>query len=183
MPLVTRFADFLRDLQQLEKAALPNHGSLILDAFTRHSPFGCGAVYLREGRGGGMRLAAKSQSYVAPEILEDDAAPDAPVVVPIRTSKDHFGVVALSGDAASDEDLQMLRIAGAYLGTVLNNQRLAQEMREGDFQLKYRLWELESLYDIGLSIAGTLNIDELADEVLFRMISLINARRAALLLR
>src|SRR5204862_1297165 len=39
------------------------------------------------------------------------------------------------------------------------------------------------LYDIGLSIAGTLNIDELADEVLFRMISLINARRAVLLLR
>jgi sigma-B regulation protein RsbU (phosphoserine phosphatase) len=56
-------------------------------------------------------------------------------------------------------------------------------MREGDFQLKYRLWELESLYDIGLSIAGTLNIDELADEVLFRMISLINARRAVLFLR
>jgi len=42
---------------------------------------------------------------------------------------------------------------------------------------------LESLYDIGLSIAGTLNIDALADEILFRMISLINARRAALFLR
>jgi sigma-B regulation protein RsbU (phosphoserine phosphatase) len=58
-----------------------------------------------------------------------------------------------------------------------------QETREGDFQLKYRLWELESLYDIGLSIASTLNIDELADEILFRMISLTNARRAALYLR
>ena len=58
-----------------------------------------------------------------------------------------------------------------------------QETREGDFQLKYRLWELESLYDIGLSIASTLNVDELADEILFRMISLTNARRAALYLR
>ena len=58
-----------------------------------------------------------------------------------------------------------------------------QETREGDFQLKYRLWELESLYDIGLSIASTLNVDELADEILFRMISLTNARRAALFLR
>src|SRR5262249_53428011 len=44
-------------------------------------------------------------------------------------------------------------------------------------------WELESLYDIGLSIAATLNIEELADEILFRMISLTNARRAALFLR
>jgi sigma-B regulation protein RsbU (phosphoserine phosphatase) len=34
-----------------------------------------------------------------------------------------------------------------------------------------------------LSIASTLNIDDLADEILFRMISLTNARRAALFLR
>jgi len=43
MPLATRFADFLHDLQQLEKTALPNCGPLILDAFTRHSPFDSGA--------------------------------------------------------------------------------------------------------------------------------------------
>src|SRR6266699_956065 len=79
--------------------------------------------------------------------------------------------------------LDLLRAAAAFVGTLVANQRLSQEAREGDFQLKYRLWELESLYDIGLSIAGTLNIEELADEVLFRMISLINARRAALFLR
>jgi hypothetical protein len=29
---------------------------------------------------------------------------------------------------------------------------------------------LESLYDIGLSIASTLNVDRLADAILFRMI-------------
>src|SRR5438874_11944514 len=183
MPLATRFADFLHDLQQLERAAVHSHGPLILEAFTRHSPYDEGAVWLRDARGSGLRLAAKSQSCLAPEILDNDAALDAFLLVPIRTSKDDFGVVALSGDEASDDDLQMLRAAGAYAATLLNSQRLAQEMREGDFQLKYRLWELESLYDIGLSIAGTLNIDELADEVLFRMISLINARRAALFLR
>src|SRR5437763_13958595 len=183
MPLATRFADFLHDLQQLERAAVHSHGPLILEAFTRHSPYDEGAVWLRDARGSGLRLAAKSQSCLAPEILDNDAALDTFLLVPIRTSKDDFGVVALSGDKASDDDLQMLRAAGAYAATLLNSQRLAQEMREGDFQLKYRLWELESLYDIGLSIAGTLNIDELADEVLFRMISLINARRAALLLR
>src|SRR5258706_8968053 len=77
----------------------------------------------------------------------------------------------------------MLHAAGSFAASLLSNHRLSQEMREGDFQLKYRLWELESLYDIGLSIAGTLNIDALADEILFRMISLINARRAAPFLR
>src|SRR5437764_11569699 len=183
MPLAPRFADFLHDLQQLEKAALATHGPLILDAFTRHSPFDEGAVWLRDARGGHLRLAAKSKSCAAPEVLDNDAALESFLLVPIRTSKDDLGVVALSGPSASADDLQMLHAAGAYAASVLNNQRLAQEPPEGDFQLKYRLWELESLYDIGLSIAGTLNIDELADEVLFRMISLINARRAALLLR
>ena len=183
MPLATRFADFLHDLQQLEKAALASHGPLILDAFTRHSPFDEGAVWLRDSRGGGMRLAAKSPSCPVPEVIDSENALDAFLLVPMRTSRDDFGLVALSGKPASDDDLHMLLAAGTYAASLLNNQRLAQEMREGDFQLKYRLWELESLYDIGLSIAGTLNIDELADEVLFRMISLINARRAALLLR
>ena len=195
MPLVHRFVDFLHDLQQLERATLGAQGPLILEAFTRHTPFDAGAVWLREPRGAAMRLAAKSDACDAAELLEHDVSADISttaflpleprprVVIPIRTSKDYFGVVALSGEQASDEDLQMLRAAGTFLGTLMNNQRLAQEAREGDFQLKYRLWELESLYDIGLSIASTLNIDELADEILFRMISLTNARRAALFLR
>src|SRR5436190_23180954 len=99
MPVAARFADFLHDLQQLEKAAVPTHGPLILEAFTRHSSFEEGAVWLRDARGSGLRLAAKSQSCVAPEILDNDAALDAFLLFPIRTIKDDFGVVALSGDS------------------------------------------------------------------------------------
>jgi sigma-B regulation protein RsbU (phosphoserine phosphatase) len=191
MPLLQRFADFLHDLQQLEKATGPAHGSLILDAFTRHTPFGMGAVYLREGRESPLRLAAKSQKFVAPEILETDddevcLSPGAELVVPLRSHRDRLGVLALSREglgSASEEDLALVRAGAAFVSTLITNQRLMQETREGDFQLKYRLWELESLYDIGLSIASTLNIEELADEILFRTISLTNARRAALFLR
>src|SRR5438128_136913 len=182
MPAVRRLADFLVELQQAAA-----RGDAILDAFTRHTPFEGGAVYLRD-RDANLRLAAKSTQFVAPDILADEppseviAAADR-VLVPLRSGRDHFGLLALTGGEYSEEDLDLLRAAAAYVGTLVANQRLSQEMREGDFQLKYRLWELESLYDIGLSIAGTLNIDDLADEVLFRMISLINARRAALFLR
>src|SRR5438552_5365147 len=184
-PLVRRLADFLHDLQQLERNAA--RGDAILEAFTRHTPFASGALYLRD-RDAILRLAAKSQQFVAPEILADDPpsemiAADDRILVPLRSGREHLGLLALSGGDYSDDDLDLLRAAAAYVGTLVDNQRLSQEMREGDFQLKYRLWELESLYDIGLSIAGTLNIDHLADEILFRMISLINARRAALFLR
>lgn len=181
------FTDFIQELQQIERAAVPADAARILDAFTRHTPFAAGALYLRD-RDESMRLAAKSQQLVAPEILdpkwkhEPPVEPRPSIVLPLRGTRDDIGLLALCG-RASDEDIALTRIAAEYVSTIMTNQRLVQETREGDFQLKYRLWELEALYDIGLSIASTLNIDEVADEILFRMISLTNARRAALFLR
>jgi phosphoserine phosphatase RsbU/P len=192
MPQVHRFAEFVHELQQLERTSIAAHGPQILDAFARHTRFDSGALYLRDGRGDALRLAAKSLQCVAPEILdgdmraEDSVRPSPAVVVPLQSHREAMGLLALStprlGDGI-DEDVAFVRAGAAFLSTLLANQRLTQETREGDFQLKYRLWELESLYDIGLSIASTLNIDELADAILFRMISLTNARRAALFLR
>ena len=188
-----RFADFVLELQQLEKASIANQGPMILDVFARHTRFADGALYLRDTRGGdGLRLAAKSALCVAPEILdaslraEDFVQPAPAVVVPLQSYRERVGLLALWTDAVDEsmeDDVAFVRAAAAFLSTIITNQRLMQETREGDFQLKYRLWELESLYDIGLSIASTLNVDELADEILFRMISLTNARRAALYLR
>jgi sigma-B regulation protein RsbU (phosphoserine phosphatase) len=192
MPPVHRFADFISELQQMEKTSLAAQGPLILEAFARHTRFDGGALYLRDGRGPGLRLAAKSLKCVAPEILdlgaraEDAVLPSPAVVVPLQSHREAVGVLALSTEAIDDsmeDDVAFVRAAAAFLSTIITNQRLMQETREGDFQLKYRLWELESLYDIGLSIASTLNVDELADEILFRMISLTNARRAAVYLR
>lgn len=185
-PALHRFAEFLRDLQGLERAAVAR-GEGLLDSFLRHTASDSGALYLREGTG--MKLAAKSGQCVAPEILDCEPPADVSaegdfILVPLRNGRDHFGVVRLmAGDTHTDDDMEMLRTAAAFASAVLTNQRLTQEMRDGDFQLKYRLWELESLYDIGLSIASTLNTDDLADEVLSRMISLTNARRASLFLR
>ena len=188
MPLARRFTEFFDDLQRVEKTR-GEAGSVILDAFTRHTPCRSGAVWLRETRETPLRLAAKTQQMVAPDILDGEApleivALSDHLLIPLRTSREHLGVVKLARTLdISEDDLDVMRAAAAYVSTLMTNQRLTHEMREGDFQLKYRLWELESLYEIGLSIAATLNIDELADEILFRTISLTNSRRAALFLR
>ncbi|HEX6160618.1 MAG TPA: GAF domain-containing protein, partial [Thermoanaerobaculia bacterium] len=190
MPPVHRFAEFVSELQQLEKTSISAQGPVILEAFARHTRFDNGVLYLREGRGASLRLAAKSAKCVAPDLLEswtdEGVVPSPAVVVPLQSHRESVGVLALSTEAiddSMDDDVAFVKAAAAFLSTLITNQRLMQETREGDFQLKYRLWELESLYDIGLSIASTLNVDELADEILFRMISLTNARRAALYLR
>ena len=192
MPPADRFAEFVHELQQLERTPFAAQGPLILDAFARHTRFESGALYLRDARGSELRLAAKSHHCVAPEILgidiraEDAVLPSPAVVVPLQSHREAYGILALAApsiDDLLDDDFAFVRLGAAFLSTLITNQRLMQETREGDFQLKYRLWELESLYDIGLSIASTLNVDELADAILFRMISLTNARRAALFLR
>jgi GAF domain-containing protein len=131
MPAVRRLADFLLDLQQLERNAARGDG--ILEAFVRHTPFAGGALYLRD-RDANLRLAAKSQQFVAPEILADDPpteliASGDRVLVPLRSGREHLGLLALSGGDYSDDDLDLLRAAAAYVGTLCDNQRLAQEMR------------------------------------------------------
>src|SRR5918999_1625311 len=101
MPVAHRFVDFISDLQRLERLSLPGEAAKILDAFTRHTPFDIGALYLRDGRDAAMRLAAKSKKCVAPEILDAAPAeaavtPRPHVVVQLRTNREDFGLLALS---------------------------------------------------------------------------------------
>ncbi|MEO8217322.1 MAG: SpoIIE family protein phosphatase [Acidobacteriota bacterium] len=185
-------------------------GELILRAIIRNTSFHAGAVYLTDPhRSGTLRLSGRTESYVAPADIEasipesvvdsrtdhhffdrtpwlQHLQPRPTAIVPIRDLRDAYGVVALvqAGSANSaDAELEVLDTLSIYLSTLFFGQKMMSELREGDFQLKYRLWELESLYDIGLSIASTLDLDDLADEILARTISLLNARRAALFLK
>src|SRR5512140_618576 len=136
VPTTHRLADFLHDLRQLERAAASLHGNLILDAFRRHTPYSSGAVYVCEGSA--LRLTAKSQSCVAPEILDievpaelttDFVLPISPahVLIPMRASRDNIGVVSLAKDGnggVSPEDLEVLHAAEAFLSSVMTNHRL-----------------------------------------------------------
>ena len=47
MPQVQRIADFLTDLQQIDRSSIDSQASRIVEAFTRHTPFDIGALYLR----------------------------------------------------------------------------------------------------------------------------------------
>jgi serine phosphatase RsbU (regulator of sigma subunit) len=58
--------------------------------------------------------------------------------------------------------------------------RLRQEIKDQQFQVNYRVVELESLYDVGLAVAATLDLEKLSEEVLLRAVSLLDARRGAL---
>jgi sigma-B regulation protein RsbU (phosphoserine phosphatase) len=73
-------------------------------------------------------------------------------------------------------------LLGFLFGSMVGAHRLARLVRDAEFELKARLLELESLYDLGLSLGGQLDLASLADEVLFRSISLTDAGRGTLVL-
>jgi phosphoserine phosphatase RsbU/P len=205
-----RFNDFLTDLQMIDRmparneAMLREHGKQILDSFVRHTGSNGGAIYLSADHEQAFVLMANTSNLTAPRLYDgpipddvtDQAAsnarafpfhffePNAHTLVPLRQSRENIGLIALTRPHdGSESNLDLLRAASSYAAAILRNQQMETEVKEGEFQLKYRLWELESLYDIGLSIASTLNLDELSEQILIRTLSLLNARSAALFLR
>ena len=79
-------------------------------------------------------------------------------------------------EVEASSDALLLLAAGARISG------LKQQIQEQHFQAKFRGVELEALYEIGLAIASTLNLEELCEEALLRAVSLLDARRGALYL-
>ena len=64
---------------------------------------------------------------------------------------------------------QLLRAAlTLLLAASLKSCRLKHDLKEQQFQVNYRVVELEALYDVGLAVASTLDLDRLSDEILLR---------------
>ncbi|MFL6200419.1 MAG: PP2C family protein-serine/threonine phosphatase [Thermoanaerobaculia bacterium] len=66
------------------------------------------------------------------------------------------------------------------LASLIRSCRLKRELKDQQFQINFRVVELENLYDVGLAIAATLDLDRLSEEILLRAVSLLDARRGAL---
>ncbi len=101
--------------------------------------------------------------------------------LPLEAEGELYGVLRLLGapSAQLPENGAMLVF---LLGSLVGTHRLARQVRDAEFELKARLLELESLYDLGLSLGGQLDLSALADEVLFRSISLTDAGKGTLIL-
>ncbi len=89
------------------------------------------------------------------------------------------------GGAASAprDEPEALAPLTVLLGACLANCRLREQVKRQSFEANYRGVEIEALYDVGLAIASTLDLDALAEEILLRAVSLLDARRGALYLR
>ncbi|HQR44843.1 MAG TPA: SpoIIE family protein phosphatase [Thermoanaerobaculia bacterium] len=113
------------------------------------------------------------------ELLAPASAHDARVV-PLTARDETLALVLI--DRPPQDPVGFASVA-AHAASILAVIRMSQRVSRADFELKYRVWELQSLYDVGLSIAGTLDLDSLAEDILMKSISLLNARTGTLIVR
>jgi sigma-B regulation protein RsbU (phosphoserine phosphatase) len=107
-------------------------------------------------------------------------APADPRAIPLTANEELLAVVIL--DVPPDDPVGFASVT-AHAASLLAVIRMSEKVQKSDFELKYRVWELESLYDVGLSIAGTLDMESLADDILLKSVSLLNARQGTLIVR
>lgn len=98
-------------------------------------------------------------------------------------------ILAALGEDPGESEALVAKIDDAAAGAAedaspewIAARLLGRSLKEARFELKERVLELESLYDVGLSVGGQLDLEALADEILLRSISLTNSRSGALYL-
>ena len=141
-------------------------------------------VFLREKEGWvrGGEGGEGSDALAAPDPAPQDAEWAGDVLwIPLGAEGEVHGLLGLSG-AARDEGPEMAALLGFSFGALLAAHRLSKLVKGAEFEVRTRLLELESLYDLGLSLGGQLDLAALADEVLFRSISLTDAGKGTLVL-
>ncbi len=133
--------------------------------------------------------SAGDQRRALPKVLDPAAADPADVLLHLpggllyapQHALDGAGAAAGAAAAGADDGATPLPLAvAALLGSALKVMRLRQELKDQQFQVNYRVVELESLYDVGLAVAATLDLEKLSEEILLRAVSLLDARRGAL---
>jgi sigma-B regulation protein RsbU (phosphoserine phosphatase) len=142
-------------------------------------------LYLRDKdawvRVGEAVASAPAAADVPDPLPEGIFARDGNLWLPLSAEGELHGLLRLCGLPAG-ESPENAALLAFLLGAVVATHRLGRQVREAEFELKARLLELESLYDLGLSLGGQLDLSALADEVLFRSISLTDAGKGTLVL-
>jgi sigma-B regulation protein RsbU (phosphoserine phosphatase) len=158
--------DSLRDLP----ASSWQDGSVtqrLLDHSARSSGVKCLAVYSPTEDGWGR--VAHAGAELAPSHLSE---------LPSGSHRLPGGLALLreGGEPLDDPALDALLTAGVQL------QRLGRQVKRQSFQQGLHTVKLQALYDVGLAIGSTLNLDDLTEEILMHAVALLDARRGALFL-
>ena len=107
------------------------------------------------------------------KLLCNKRFPDLEIVLAVllRAQRKVVGILLLSKrfmhQDYTEDDLGMLDVIGHHVSVALYNFSLRKKVQAVNFQLSHKVLQLESLHDIGLSVAALKPKDELLREDTF----------------
>jgi phosphoserine phosphatase RsbU/P len=131
------------------------------------------ALYLRKGGILDLEIAVGEGAF--PAEVDEAALPAGLGALPLPGGALLVSPASAAAERGDDPLLPLLAAAARAC-------QLRCQLKEQHFQVNYRVVELEALYDVGLAVAGTLDLEQLSEEILLRAVSLLDARRGALYL-
>ena len=109
------------------------------------------------------------------------------IFVPLFHNKHLLGIFGVGskfmGQSFTNLDLKILEIISNHLTKALFNDKLIKEVESKKTEINLKLLELETLFDISVAISSVLEIDELAEDVLWRSVGILNASKGMLLIQ
>ena len=106
-------------------------------------------------------------------------------IIPLYHKNKLLGMLFVGEKFMSQEfspiDLKILEIISNHLTEALYNYELIENVESKKTELNIKLLELETLFDIGVAISSVLDVNDLAQEVLFRAIGVLNASKGMFL--
>jgi|TARA_Y100000310_G_scaffold40256_1_gene37776 adenylate cyclase len=99
--------------------------------------------------------------------------------VPLYHKNSFIGLLALgrkfTNEDFTETEMKILEIICNHLTDALYNQELIEDIQEKRTDLRLKLLELQTLFDVSLAISSVLDMDSLTEEVLIRAAATLNA--------
>ena len=107
-------------------------------------------------------------------------------ILPLVSAREVLGLIAMDESTLAgirEQNLRsLLKLAASQIALGLSHVSLVSKIRRTSFKSRLKALELETLQDVGVAFAGSLDIKQLTSDLLIRVISILNVNRAAVLL-
>lgn len=161
----------------------------------------CGALYVADAAGAFVRRASRGLPASSPAVVECDAALEEPfvpgpaqpglrqaglaLVCPVRKGGRTIALLGLGtraeGQAFGREEMGFLASLAACAATPIENSVIHDELRRLNRSLSVKVFQLESLFDIGRELFASLDEDAAGRLLLTTLLGHFLASRGALL--
>ena len=128
---------------------------------------------------------SENPNWISGELKKYLKASKIKTIIPLYHKNKLLGMLFVGEKFMSQEfspiDLKILEIISNHLTEALYNYELIENVESKKTELNIKLLELETLFDIGVAISSVLDVNDLAQEVLFRAIGVLNASKGMFL--